>query len=416
LSEKKDIHQLKRVMIIKMNSIEEAITAIRAGEMVVVTDDEGRENEGDLIMAAEKATPEAVNFMVKHARGLLCVALSPERAAALELPLMVTANTETHRTAFTVSVDHSNSTTGISAPERAATVRALASPQSAATDFLRPGHIFPLVARKGGVLVRAGHTEAAVDLACLAGLQPAGAICEVMNEDGTMARRPDLEDFTARHGLKLVTVADLLAYRYHRERLVRREARTVLPTRYGDFNLLAYTTVYGDQEHVALVYGALEDLTKGAPLVRVHSECLTGDVFGSFRCDCGEQLDQALRQISAAGSGVLVYLRQEGRGIGLTNKIKAYQLQDQGLDTVEANEHLGFKADLREYGIGAQILGDLGLRQIKLLTNNPRKLIGLSGYGLEIVDRLPLQAPPRPSNRFYLQTKKRKLGHLLEEL
>jgi 3,4-dihydroxy 2-butanone 4-phosphate synthase/GTP cyclohydrolase II len=398
-----------------MNSIEEAIIAIRAGEMVVVTDDEGRENEGDLIMAAEKATPEAVNFMVKQARGLLCVALSPEKAAALELPLMVTTNTETHRTAFTVSVDHRSSTTGISASERAATVRALASLQSGASDFLRPGHIFPLVARKGGVLVRTGHTEAAVDLVCLAGLQPAGAICEVMNEDGTMARRPDLEEFTARHGLKLVTVADLLAYRYHRERLVRREARTVLPTRYGDFHLLAYNTVYGDQEHVALVYGALEDLTKGVPLVRVHSECLTGDVFGSFRCDCGEQLDQALRLISAAGSGVLVYLRQEGRGIGLTNKIKAYQLQDQGLDTVEANEHLGFRADLREYGIGAQILGDLGLRQIKLLTNNPRKLIGLSGYGLEIVDRLPLQAPPRPSNRFYLQTKKKKLGHLLEE-
>jgi 3,4-dihydroxy 2-butanone 4-phosphate synthase/GTP cyclohydrolase II len=400
-----------------MNTIEEAIAAFAAGKMVIVVDDEDRENEGDLIMAAEKVTPEAVNYMVTHARGLLCVALSPEKTAALELPLMVSRNTETMRTAFTVSVDYHEATTGISATERANTIKALADPQSRAEDFLRPGHVFPLAARPGGVLVRTGHTEAAVDLANLAGLQPAGAICEVMNPDGTMARRPALEKFAVEHDLPLITVAALITYRYSREKLVKREAQTVLPTKYGCFNLLAYTAAYGDQEHLALVYGDLATLAGGAaPLVRVHSECLTGDALGSRRCDCGEQLDQALKQISAAGSGVLVYLRQEGRGIGLVNKIKAYQLQDQGLDTVEANERLGFKADLREYGIGAQILRDLGLSQIKLLTNNPRKLTGLSGYGLEVIDRIPIQVASRPTNRRYLQTKRQKLGHFLEEV
>jgi len=395
------------------DSIEEAIEDIRLGKMVVVVDDESRENEGDLVMAAEKAAPESVNFMATHGRGMICVPITRERAKKLGLSLMVEKNRENMRTAFTVTVDHKTSTTGISAFERSKTIRELADAKAESDDFVKPGHVFPLIAEDGGVLKRSGHTEAAVDLARLAGLQPAGVICEIMNEDGTMARVPQLIEFVKKHNMKLITIEDLISYRRRHEKLVKRTAEAMLPTKYGDFRIVAYESVLDGEHHVALVKGDIGN-ARGAVLVRVHSECLTGDTFHSLRCDCGEQLEAALRKIAEAGTGVLLYMRQEGRGIGLLNKIRAYGLQDRGKDTVEANVLLGFPPDMRDYGIGAQILCDLGIKEIKLLTNNPKKLIGLGGYGLEIVERIPLQMPENEVNSFYLKTKKEKLGHMLE--
>ncbi|MFY9257809.1 MAG: bifunctional 3,4-dihydroxy-2-butanone-4-phosphate synthase/GTP cyclohydrolase II [Dethiobacteria bacterium] len=394
------------------NTIEEALADLQAGRMIVVVDDEDRENEGDLIMAASKVTPEAINFMVRHGRGLVCAPLTAERLEQLDLPQMVSHNTDTHQTAFTVSVDAASVTTGISAYERAETIRTLIDPAAKPTDLRRPGHIFPLQAREGGVLRRAGHTEAAVDLAKLAGLPPAGVLCEILNEDGTMARVPQLREFCRQHGLKLVTIADLIQHRLKKEKLVWRSASADLPTAYGNFRLIAYENSVDCQTHLALVKGEIK--TEEPILTRVHSQCLTGDVLGSLRCDCGNQLRQAMRQIEENGSGVLVYMRQEGRGIGLLNKLRAYELQDvQNKDTVEANEALGFPADLRDYGVGAQILVDLGVRKLRLLTNNPRKIKGLEGYGLNIVERVPLEIPPSDHNSKYLATKKHKLGHLL---
>ncbi len=396
-------------------SIEDAVAALRAGRMIIVVDDEDRENEGDLTLAADKVTPEAINFMARYGRGLICLSMTGARLDELEIPMAVADNTSRFETAFAVPVDaKSGTTTGISAADRAATVRAAIDPATRPNDLSRPGHVFPLRARDGGVLVRAGQTEAAVDLSRLGGLYPAGVICEIMNDDGTMARVPELQRFARRHELLMVTVADLIRYRMRHDRLVRRVAAAALPTDHGEFQVVAYESVIDGQTHVALVRGSVGD-GEGV-LVRVHSRCLTGDVFSSSRCDCGRQLSLAMERIAAEGRGVLLYLNQEGRGIGLGNKIRAYELQDQGLDTVEANEHLGFKADQRDYGIGAQILGDLGVRTMRLLTNNPRKFIGLEGYGLAVQESVSLEVPPSEFSEAYLRTKKEKLGHKLSSV
>jgi len=395
-------------------SVEQAIADIRAGKLVIVADDEARENEGDLIGAAEQVTPEMINFMATNGRGLICLTLTPERCQALGLPQMAEHNTESHETAFTVSIDAAarfGVTTGISAADRAMTIKVAIDPVAVPADLRRPGHVFPLRARPGGVLQRVGQTEASIDLARLAGLYPAGVICEILNPDGSMARRAELEAFARGHDLSFISVAQLVEYRLAKERLVHRVADARLPTPYGDFRIIGYRNDVDAAEHVALVFG---DVT-GRPsvLVRMHSKCLTGDVFGSARCDCGWQLHSAMRMIAQEGHGVIVYLDQEGRGIGLLNKLKAYELQDAGRDTVTANEELGFKPDLRNYGIGAQILLDLGLSSIRILTNNPRKLVGLEGYGLEIVERVPIVPPPSDENRAYLDVKRDKLGHFL---
>ena len=395
----------------KFNTIEEAIEDLKLGKMIIAVDDEDRENEGDLLMAAEMVTTESINFMAKYGRGLICVPMQEDRIDQLGLPPMVTNNTDAYCTAFTVSVDAADSTTGISAVERAKTVQALLDPETRPQDLRRPGHIFPLKAMQGGVLRRSGHTEATVDLAVLAGLYPAGVICEIMDEDGTMARVPQLMDFAKEHDLKIITIADLIKYRMQKNKLVWRAAEAHLPSDYGDFKVIVYENSVDSLEHLAIVKGDIDPETP--VLVRVHSECMTGDVFSSQRCDCGSQLGAALQRIEEEGQGVLVYMRQEGRGIGLVNKIRAYALQDKGRDTVEANEDLGFAPDLRDYGLGAQILVDLGVRKIRLMTNNPRKIRGLEGYELALVEREPIEIPACEHSHDYLSTKKKKMGHLL---
>ena len=395
-------------------SLEEALEDLKAGKFVIVVDDEQRENEGDLVMAAEKMTPDAVNFIVTHARGLMCMPLIGERLDELDVPLMISDNAFLkYQTAFTVSVDYKKgTTTGISAADRAATVLAMIDPKSRPDEFTKPGHLFPLRYHPGGVLARAGHTEAIVDLCTLAGMYPAGVVCEIMNQDGTMARLPDLEVFSETHSLKILSIAQIIAHRRRHERLVERVAEARLPTRYGNFKAIAYKSQVDAGEHIALTMG---EWNEDQPvLVRIHSECLTGDVFGSLRCDCGEQIDMALKILAEEGTGVFLYMRQEGRGIGLHNKIKAYSLQDNGMDTVEANASLGFEPDLRHYGVGAQILQDLGIKKLRLLTNNPRKIVGLAGFDLEVVDRVPIEASVNDENLSYLQTKKSRMGHILE--
>jgi len=400
---------------VPFDRIEDAIAAIRAGRMVIVVDDEDRENEGDLTIAADKVTPDAINFMARYGRGLICLSMTPERLDELEIPLMVSQNSSRFETAFCVPIEaKASTTTGISASDRAATVRAAIDPATRPADLARPGHMFPLRSRTGGVTVRAGQTEAAVDLARIAGLYPAGVICEIMNEDGTMARVPELTRFAKKHGLLLITIADLIKYRVRTESLVRRVASARLPTAYGEFTVHAFANQIDKQTHIALVCGDIKDGKN--ILVRVHSQCLTGDVLHSIRCDCGAQLDAAMRRIAAEGRGVLLYLSQEGRGIGLANKIRAYELQDEGFDTVEANERLGFKADQRDYGMGVQILRELGVRTMRLLSNNPRKLVGIEGYGLSVSEWLPLEIPASDSTRKYLKTKKDKLGHKLSSV
>jgi 3,4-dihydroxy 2-butanone 4-phosphate synthase/GTP cyclohydrolase II len=397
-------------------TVEQAIKDIRQGKMVILVDDEDRENEGDLTMAAEMVTPEAINFMAKFGRGLICLSLTPEKANSLDLPLMVNHNTSQFETGFTVSIEaRCGVTTGISAADRATTIKTAVRDGATPRDLVRPGHIFPLRARRGGVMVRTGQTEGSVDLARLAGLKPAGVICEIMDEDGTMARMPSLEQFSDTHGIGIVTIEDLVEYRMRNESFVRRAAETIIPTLYGgDFKAIVYENDVDNLLHIAMLKG---DVTLNEPiLVRVHSECLTGDIFGSMRCDCGEQLHKAMDIMNQEGRGVILYLRQEGRGIGLVNKIKAYALQDQGLDTVEANEELGFQPDLRNYGIGAQILADIGVTKMRLLTNNPKKMVGLQGYGLSVVEQVPIQIEPNVHNQCYLSCKKIKMGHLLKDV